>query len=136
MGDRHLHLAGSAGPGWTVPAGPPAPRPAFDVRSKLEGPTAVIWVEGEVDLGSADVLQRSLVSLVEGGASNVVLDLGSVSFLDCTGLRVLLNARQLTGSRGGFLRLDRVPAPVRRVLLLTGSAALLDPGPGVWPTGL
>ena len=98
----------------------------FRVTTRRDGATAVVRVEGDIDLGSAGLLQRSLVTVVDSGAQCLVLDLGSVSFLDCSGIRVLLGARDLARARGGWLRLEQVPAGVRRILQLTRTQELLD----------
>ena len=49
-----------------------------------------------------------------------------LSFVDCAGLRVLLAAREEARSRGGWQRLEAVPAGVRRVIALTGTDQLLQ----------
>ena len=101
------------------------------VSTSRDGATAVVCVEGDLDLSSVGDLRHSLVSLVDAGASCLVLDLGRVSFLDCAGIRVLVTARDLTASKGGWMRLESVPAGVRRILQLTGTHQLLEPVPDV-----
>ncbi|MDB1087776.1 STAS domain-containing protein [Streptomyces sp. ACA25] len=74
---------------------------ALQVRTSLRGSTAVIAVRGEIDYGSAPVLDQALEGLPTG-ADSVLLDMAGVTFMDVAGLHFLqrLNA---------FGRRHRVP---------------------------
>ncbi len=57
----------------------------------------VIIVRGEVDVGTTPLLSSALRTAVLGGRDRVVLDMSEVSFMDSTGVSVLLSAlRRLT----------------------------------------
>jgi anti-sigma B factor antagonist len=65
--------------------------------------THVVAPSGEIDAVTAPQLGRRLIALAEAGKKVVVVDLSGVTFMDSTGIGVLLNAlRQLT-SRSGEL---------------------------------
>ena len=72
---------------------------------------------GELDIDSAPALEDSLLHALESGASSIVLDLAGVTFIDPTGLRVLLWAAAPAREQG--VRIDRGSAAVRRLLELT-----------------
>lgn len=76
--------------------------------------TAVVAVFGDVDLHSAEALDESLVAAVAGGATSLVVDLSSATFVDSQGLGVLLRHRRRLDPRGGF-RLVVPRAEIRRV---------------------
>ncbi|MFD7409777.1 STAS domain-containing protein [Streptomyces sp. NPDC059866] len=61
---------------------------------------------------------------------SVVVDLGQVTFCDCTGLSALLAAACTARARGVELRLRAVPHSLARILRLTGThgAFGIDPG--------
>lgn len=64
----------------------------------------VLEVGGEIDVYTAPQLRERLVSMVDGGARRVVVDLGRVEFLDSTGLGVLVGAlKRLRGVSGELL---------------------------------
>jgi anti-anti-sigma factor len=65
-------------------------------RSAPSGPATLLVVRGEVDMDTADQLERT-IEKIEGP---LVIDLSRVPFMDSTGLRVLLTA---TVDRGGAL---------------------------------
>jgi anti-sigma B factor antagonist len=88
------------------------------------GDHAMIKVGGEVDLATSPQLQAALVDLVDRGLHQLIIDLEQVSFLDCAGIGVLVEARRRVHRHHGSLKLVR-PAPlVRRVLEVTGMTAV------------
>ena len=82
----------------------------------LDG-TAVLMLRGEIDIASAPVFSSAMERVMSLGIP-VVLDFAGVTFMDSSGLKVLLIA-QTTGPSGS---LDvRNPSPqVRRLLAITG----------------
>jgi anti-sigma B factor antagonist len=66
--------------------------------------TTVMALRGEIDLLTAQPLSARLDMLTAGPRPDLVLDLRSVSFIDCAGLGVLCRARNRTAARGGRLR--------------------------------
>ena len=75
---------------------------------------------GEIDMSSAGQLSTFLGELVEGGASTLVLDASAVTFIDSTGLRVLVDIGSRLETRGGALVIDPMSTSVHRVLEITG----------------
>ena len=52
-------------------------------------PVTVAHVEGNVDMSTADVFQANVLSLIEGGARHILLDMEHVPFMSSAGLRAL-----------------------------------------------
>ncbi len=68
-------------------------------ESIVDGVT-VLSVAGELDVSAAPTLSDKLNELIRTAGGDVVVDLERVSFIDSTGLAVLLNAlRRLTRAR-------------------------------------
>ena len=62
--------------------------------------TTVLTIAGELDVSAAPFLREKLNELIRVGGGDVVIDLHRVSFVDSTGLAILLNAlRRLTRAR-------------------------------------
>jgi anti-sigma B factor antagonist len=77
---------------------------ALDVHvssSRIGGGAYAVAVTGELDLYAAEKLQLRLAQLLEDGARTVLVDLLGVSFMDSTGLAVLLSAAQALHSSAG-----------------------------------
>jgi len=83
------------------------------------GDRATIHIGGEIDLATCPRLQAVVVDLVDRGCHQLIVDLERVSFLDCAGIRVLVDARRRVQEHGGSVRLVRPRPLVRRVLALT-----------------
>ena len=84
------------------------------------GDRATIQIDGEIDLATCPLLQAILVDLVDRGCHQLIVDLERVGFLDCAGIRVLVDARRRVHEHGGSVRLVGPRPPVWRVLALTG----------------
>ena len=81
---------------------------------------AVLEVGGEVDVYTAPRLRERLVELVDGGARNVVVDLGRVDFLDSTGLGVLVGGLKRVRAHDGSLHLVCTQEKILKVFRITG----------------
>jgi anti-sigma B factor antagonist len=79
---------------------------------------AVVAAAGEIDLHSAIGLHRA-VSAALGWSACVIIDMRRVSFVDSTGLGVLIGARTRAGESGGSVSLVAPPQSVRRLLVGT-----------------
>ncbi|MER6208790.1 STAS domain-containing protein [Streptomyces sp. NPDC001642] len=78
--------------------------------------TTVLALSGELDLLTAQPLSARLDMLTADPHPDLVLDLRTVSFVDCAGLSVLCRARNRTATRGGRLRLVTADAGFLRIL--------------------
>lgn len=79
-----------------------------------------IAVQGEIDLAVAPELQERLDAAIAGTLGALVLDLSGATFLDSTGIGLLLRARALLGRDERSLVLVCPPGRVRDVLELCG----------------
>jgi anti-anti-sigma factor len=105
------------------PVAPPA-QLAIDADCPAPG-TARVVATGEIDLSSSGVLHvRLLDVLATQHPRRIEVDLAGVTFLDCSGLSVLVGAGQAAARAGCCLRITNPHRLVRRILDLTG---LLDP---------
>lgn len=80
---------------------------------------AVLEVGGEVDVYTAPRLRERLVEMIDGGARDVVVDLGRVEFLDSTGLGVLVGALKRLRAAGGTFSLVCAKEPLLKVFRIT-----------------
>ena len=94
--------------------------PGVDIAVHREGDNVVVDVRGEVDVTGATELGGVVRDIVDEGASCLVLDLSAVTFLDSTGLSVLVAGRNRCRANAGDLKL-RDPSPAAwKVLTITG----------------
>ena len=104
----------SYGPQWTDPS------PDFSCASCADGPGFTrVTLCGELDLATAPQLADALANAPDGAAV-VILDLSGLTFMDSTGIRVILRAEQHARMHGAELVVVRPPDAVMRVLELVG----------------
>lgn len=80
----------------------------------------IIAVAGELDLYTAPDLKQLLTQVIEDGASGVVMDLSETTFLDSTGLGVLIGGLKRLRSRDGALAVVNVDDSISRTFEITG----------------
>jgi anti-anti-sigma factor len=85
----------------------------------------VLAVEGEIDLATVAILERPLIGLCRRSDS-VTIDLRRVGFLDCVGLRALLQLAAEGAEHGCHVDFIQGPEPVARVFELTGMGTRLE----------
>jgi len=81
--------------------------------------TAVVHLDGELDLASAPVFESELQRAEVAGAARVVLDLRDLQFVDSAGLRVIVTAHTHARERGQEFAVTRGPEQVQRLLAIT-----------------
>jgi anti-anti-sigma factor len=102
-------------------------RPDAVAPTRLEITTAtvddgtVLALSGELDIASAPALERTLDDLGPSLPGRLVIDLTEVTFMDSTGLRALLFARQRAADGDHELVLCPGPRQVQRVFELSGT---------------
>ena len=79
-----------------------------------------VVLSGELDIGSAPEVEQVLQQVEADGAPDLTIDLRALTFMDSTGLRMLVAADKRARDEGRSLRIIRGPAPVQRILDLTG----------------
>ena len=80
----------------------------------------VVTVSGEVDVYTAAQLRAVLDEEIGAGNARLVVDLDEVSFLDSTGLGVLVGRLKLVRNHSGWLRIVCRNDRILRVFRITG----------------
>ncbi|MDI1462680.1 STAS domain-containing protein [Catellatospora sp. KI3] len=98
----------------------------YGVTHGTEDGLAVVRVQGEIDLMTADALRDELCAAVQA-APVVMVDLSGVGFLDSTGVRSLFDAYKCAADLGHHLYVRDAQQWVAKVLDVTGVGRLLTP---------
>jgi anti-sigma B factor antagonist len=98
---------------------------ALIIRVEQDGEELLIRAFGELDVSNGETLEVELRGALDGGASAIVLDLSGVTFIDSTGLRVLLLMAKHSLSHGGRLCLLRGSAVVDQAIESNGLEPML-----------
>jgi anti-sigma B factor antagonist len=99
----------------------------------LESPGGWV-VTGEIDAGTCGSLAAAFADLAPESGRPIEVDLGGVSFIDSSGLRVLLDLAQRVAATGGTVEIRNSSRPVARLLAITHLEATFGMEPGDWST--
>jgi anti-anti-sigma factor len=100
--------------------------PTAERVDKAQNPIPVLQVSGRLDASTVSVLERALLRAFSLGARAIVIDMGEVTYISSSGLRVLLTARRQARERGGDILLCALSPNVRDVLDMVGFTALFS----------
>jgi anti-sigma B factor antagonist len=111
-----------------VPSTEPPTNPSveLDVVTSVDGTSATVSISGELDVYTAPELRTRLHELVDGGVGLLTLDLAGLSFIDSSGLGVIVGALKRLRERDGTLQLRAPSRSTAKVLEITGLAKILD----------
>ena len=91
----------------------------FLIRASESEP-GTIQVRGELDAHAANKLDDVVDHLLAGGVTNLVMDIGGLTFIDSSGLRSLIRARKRLGDHPNAVVLRDPQAGTLRLLEITG----------------
>ena len=95
-------------------------RMELDITSERSEGVCSIALRGEVDVYTAPRLKEALVSAIESGCSNVVIDMEKVGFIDSSGLGVLVSALRRARENGGAVRIVCTRDNILKIFRITG----------------
>jgi anti-sigma B factor antagonist len=101
----------------------------FDISVTGTASHPRVRVHGELDVATSPRLRTELTVLIARGATDITLEFGEVTFVDSSGLGVLVGAyKRLQDDGSGSIRIEGAQPPVRKVFEITGleSALLVD----------
>ncbi|KJY42538.1 hypothetical protein VR41_07500 [Streptomyces sp. NRRL B-1568] len=94
--------------------------PAFSLRERVVRGAVVVELTGEIDILAEQRLAPLLEVLAGRCREVLVIDLRHVTFIDASGVRLLLRARDRVARGGGRLRVVRGGAAVAKVIRIAG----------------
>jgi anti-sigma B factor antagonist len=103
----------------------------FGLTEQVRDGATVVGVVGEVDVATAPTLRDRLDTVVTTGDGAVVVDLAGVTFIDSTGLGVLIGARKRCADEGRQLRIVVGEPRILKVFEITGLTELFSIHPSL-----
>src|SRR5919112_1021062 len=89
----------------------------MEIRGTENEGTARLELHGELDIGTAPVLEDAVDRALEDGCREVVLDLGPTTLLDSSGLGALLRAAREVDARQAKMAVVSPPGSEARVVI-------------------
>jgi anti-anti-sigma factor len=97
----------------------------IEIVSRLLAHGVVLAVSGEIDIATAPTVERELRQ-AEASHDFVVIDLSEVSFMDSTGLHLIVAANRRLSERGGRLFVVEGSPQIRRLFEVTRLAEQVE----------
>ena len=98
----------------------------MEIREKTVDRNLLLELSGELDHHAARKAMEEMEMAIDAAVPlKLVLDLGGVSFMDSSGIALLLRARRRMEALGGNLMVCHVPDQARRVLDAAGIDRLI-----------
>jgi anti-sigma B factor antagonist len=92
---------------------------SFEVETGELGDAVHVTLSGDLDLSTAKRAEQAIEDAERSGHKTVVIDLRGLSFMDSTGLRVLVSADKRARRSNRRTVIVQGPAAVRRVFEIT-----------------
>lgn len=93
----------------------------LELRATCNGHEHAMALEGELDMATAPRLIDAIEAACARGATAISLDLGDLNFIDSTGLRAVLQARDHCAAHScRFFLVQPLSEPVGRIFEIAG----------------
>ncbi len=92
----------------------------LSIVSELREDAHYVAPSGELDIATVELLERALLEVEQADSARIVLDLSGLSFIDSTGLRLLLDLNERCGGAADRLRVIAGSPAVERLLDIVG----------------
>lgn len=99
--------------------------------SSTEDDVKVVALRGELDFDQAPALGRALDDLRAEGAQEIVVELSDLTFIDSSGISVLVAAARASAAEQGTLVVAAPTAHVQRVFDIVSLSELVAVEPGL-----
>jgi anti-anti-sigma factor len=97
---------------------------ALSITSDVRAEQVTVHLAGEVDVTNAGHLRAVLLEHIRCGRTAVTVDVSALTFIDCSGLTVLLLALAHAREHGGQVQMEGAVHPrVQRIMDLTGAGS-------------
>lgn len=97
----------------------------MEVEHRQEGGVTVVQLSGRLDSSVSGEVMDKLNSIVNGGATKLVLNLRELNYISSAGLRSILVAAKLIKSANGEMRLCEPNGRVSKILDESGFSYLI-----------
>ncbi len=103
----------------------------MNINEEVRGNVCIIALNGRLDNESTQGFQERISSIIDGGQTRLVLDLGDLEYISSVGLRAFLLASKKLKPLEGKLVLARLQDHIKEVLDIAGFSSLFPSYPSV-----
>lgn len=97
------------------------------IEKKIERQTLLLYLKGELDMNTSENLRQTIDNEIDRrGIRTVILDLQEVSFIDSSGLGVILGRYKKLLPMGGKIMISNVPPHIYKIMELSGLPKIIQ----------
>jgi anti-sigma B factor antagonist len=97
----------------------------FTLRSEREGKACTVYLQGELDLASFEAVDQMLRDAAQR-INEITIDLTELTFMDVTGLRLVLEAAARARADSHSMRVTGATGQVKQLMETTGTLGRLS----------
>ena len=98
----------------------------MQLATKRKGGAISAALSGELDHHNAAVIREKLDTLLDDGINELTLDMSGITFMDSSGIGVILGRYRRMSERGGKMYIKGVNDYSERILRMAGVLALVE----------
>lgn len=98
----------------------------MEINRRESGEIIIFDINGEIDLYNAPEIKDKIKEEMNKNKVNIIINLDKVSYIDSSGIGVLISSLSNLKKVGGALKLINVYASVRKVFELTKLTSFFD----------
>ena len=92
----------------------------LSIDARVRGDRQIVALGGELDIASAPMLEATVAEACAAGVAEVVLDMGSVEFIDSSGLNAIMRGKRLCEAHECVYTLTPAQRPAQGVFEAAG----------------
>lgn len=97
------------------------------MRQRRQGDTLTVFLEGELDHSKADSIRNELDTMLsDRKVRHLILDLERLTFMDSSGIGVVLGRYNLLAKRGGTVSVKSPSERVDKIFRLSGVYQIIE----------
>lgn len=99
----------------------------MEIEYRKSGANVTVFLFGEIDHHNAQTINQKIDKIIESeGAKHLVLDFHKVSFMDSSGIGVVLGRYKRMTARAGKISMIGATPLIKKIFVLSGVDKLID----------
>lgn len=98
----------------------------MEIKQIKKNKTVILNVEGRIDSSTSGVLEKKILTILEEGEKNLIMDFTCMDYISSAGLRVLLMAAKRASKIGGEVVLCGLDINVKEVFDISGFTGIFS----------
>ncbi len=96
----------------------------MEINESKKGDFFVIHLAGRLDTSNYGELEKKLISFIEGGEKQIIVECSGLVYISSSGLRVLLMALKKITAAGGKFHLCNLQDNIREIFEIAGFTSI------------